>query len=354
MSKEALMSNLPIIGITLGEPAGIGPEITAKLFKQSDLMEFCRPVVVGNEYLLKDGLRLASYNCEVEEVNEDELSAYQYGRDKIPLINIKNMQQGPISYGCVKAEYGKAAGEYIEKTIHLCMDKKIDAMVTNPIHKDSFRLGGYGEKYPGHTEMCAALTGTKKYSMMLAHGSFRVIHVTTHIPFRKILDFIKKDNVLNTIRQAHETCCSLGIQKPRIAVAGINPHAGDGGVFGDEEKVEILPAIEAAQKEGMNALGPIPADSVFAKAVGGAFDIVVVMYHDQGHIPVKTLGFQWDGESSSFKSVEGINVTLGLPIIRTSVDHGTAFGKAGKGIADEKSLYNAVTYAVALANKKCN
>ena len=206
-----------------------------------------------------------------------------------------------------------------------------------------------GHNYSGHTEIYAELTNTKDYSMMLADGDLRVVHVSTHVSLREACDRVKKERVYKVILLANDACISLGIKKPRIAVAGLNPHAGENGLFGHEEIYEIIPAIKQALSEGMLVEGPLPADSLFSKARGGMYDIVVAMYHDQGHIPLKVLGFNYDKESQKWTAINGVNITLGLPIIRSSVDHGTAFDQAGKGIANESSLVNAIEYAIKLA-----
>ena len=203
--------------------------------------------------------------------------------------------------------------------------------------------------FDGHTEIYAAYTNTKKYTMMLAHHDLRVVHVSTHVSLREACERVKKARVLEVIEIADKACRDMGIENPRVAVAGLNPHCGENGLFGTEELEEIGPAIKEAKEKGINAIGPIPPDSVFSEALGGWYDIVVCMYHDQGHIPLKTVGFVYDREAQSWKAVEGVNVTLGLPIIRTSVDHGTGFALAGKGTSNELSLVNAIDYAVCMA-----
>jgi 4-hydroxythreonine-4-phosphate dehydrogenase len=251
----------------------------------------------------------------------------------------------------VSAEAGKAAFEAITKAIDLALEGKADAVVTNPIHKEAINLAGY--HYSGHTEIFADKTGSKSYAMMLAVDNFRVVHVSTHVSLKEAVERVKKERVCEVIKLAHQALVDLGIENPRIGVAALNPHAGEGGLFGREEIEEIEPAIKEAQKEGINATGPYPADTVFSKAYGGAFDAVVVMYHDQGHIPIKMVGFKWDESKRMWVKVKGINVTLGLPIIRTSVDHGVAFGKAWRtGTADETSLLDAIDYAIRLAEGK--
>jgi 4-hydroxythreonine-4-phosphate dehydrogenase len=218
--------------------------------------------------------------------------------------------------------------------------------VTNPIHKGAINAAGH--HFSGHTEIYAQYTNSPKYAMLLADKKIKVIHVSTHVSLRKACDLVKKERVIETIRLLNDGLKMIGIEQPRIGVAGLNPHAGDGGLFGDEEMLEIVPAIEMAKSEGIIAEGPFPPDTLFALANGGRFDGCVAMYHDQGHIPFKLAGFQWDEESGSMKSVKGVNITLGLPIIRTSVDHGTAFEIAGKGIASPDALVYAIEYAIKL------
>lgn len=253
-----------------------------------------------------------------------------------------------ITYGQVSPTCGRIAGEAIKEAIDLALKGEIDAVVTSPIHKEAFNLGGW--KYAGHTEMFADLTNTRDYAMMLVHNNLRVIHVTTHCSLREALDLITEERVYKTIKVADSACKQLGIESPRIVVASLNPHAGEGGTFGKEEKEILSPAIKRATTEGLLVSEPIPADVVFAKALGGAYDCVVAMYHDQGHIPVKTVGFKWS--ENSWQEVDGVNITFGLPIIRTSPDHGVAFGKAGKGIADPTSMISAIKLAIKLVENR--
>lgn len=227
------------------------------------------------------------------------------------------------------------------------MDHKIDATVTNALNKEAMNLAGH--HYSGHTEIYADYTGTRKYTMMLAHENLRVVHVSTHVSLREACDRVKKDRILEVIRIAHQACRRLGISRPKIGVAGLNPHSGENGMFGREEIEEITPAIQAARDEGIQADGPVPPDTVFSKARGGWYDIVVAMYHDQGHIPLKVVGFVYNQEEQKWDAVAGVNITLGLPIIRASVDHGTAFDQAGTGLASELSLTNAMDYAIRMA-----
>ncbi|MEG1290866.1 MAG: 4-hydroxythreonine-4-phosphate dehydrogenase PdxA, partial [Lachnospiraceae bacterium] len=259
----------------------------------------------------------------------------------------------------VSKEGGNAAFQCVRKVIELALSGEVDATCTNALNKEAMNkaLEFYqGEKsdghihFDGHTEIYATYTNTTKYTMMLAHHDLRVVHVSTHVSLREACERVKKERVLEVIEIAYKACKDLGIQNPKIAVAGLNPHCGENGLFGREEIEEIKPAIASAKAQGINAIGPIPPDSVFSEALGGWYDIVVCMYHDQGHIPLKTVGFVYDREKQEWKSVEGVNITLGLPIIRTSVDHGTGFALAGKGTSNELSLVNAIEYAVCMAD----
>jgi len=337
--------NLPLIALTMGDPAGIGPEIAVKALTNSEVTNLCRPLVVGSLAVIQDAQRILGTNLPVDVVREPEEAHVRPGR--IALLDLDNIGMDQVRYGVVSGDCGRASGEYIEKAIALAMARRVDAIVTGPINKESFDLGGYGQKYRGHTEMLAALTGARDARMMLASGNLRVIHVTTHVAMRQAVDLIRKERILATIRKAWEGCRELGIDQPRIGVCGLNAHAGEGGIMGQEEVEEIVPAIEAARAEGFHVEGPYPGDTVFPRGVAGSLDVIVAMYHDQGHIPVKLQGFHWTG--TRWSSVSGVNITIGLPIIRVSVDHGTAFGKAGKGTADSRSLEEAMEYAVRMA-----
>jgi 4-hydroxythreonine-4-phosphate dehydrogenase len=276
-------------------------------------------------------------------------SAAEVGDDPgvIYLKDLANADPAEIPYGQVSAKAGKAAYEYIEAAIKLAMKREAVAVVTGPLHKEALNLGGY--HYSGHTEIFATLTQTKDYCMMLAEGNFRVLHVSTHVSLREACDRAKKDRIYRVIKLAQEAGRRMGIENPKIGVAGLNPHSGEGGLFGREEIEEITPAIEMARAEGIAVDGPVPPDTVYVKAVSGQYDFVISMYHDQGHIPLKLVGFKRDPETGRWTSVAGVNVTLGLPVIRTSVDHGTAFGKAGKGTANAQSMVDAMKMAVQMA-----
>ena len=335
-----------IIGITMGDPAGIGPEIAIKALNKAALYDRCKPLLIGDKSVLNHYLeKHPDLNLTVNVVNKPSEGKYTFGTIDLVDLGIVDMQNLPI--GEVSKVGGNAAFQYVKKVIERALAKEVDATVTNPLNKEAMNAAGH--HYAGHTEIYADLTGTEKYTMMLADGNLRVVHVSTHVSLREACDRATKERVLDVIRIADQACKNLGIKEPRIAVAGLNPHCGENGLFGQEEITEINPAVEAAQAEGINAYGSLPADTVFSKANGGMYDIVVAMYHDQGHIPLKTLGFVYDQKSGAWEAVKGVNITLGLPIIRTSVDHGTAFDQAGKWTASEFSLENAIDYAIRLA-----
>jgi len=299
-------------GITIGDAAGIGPEICCKIIKKG-----LRPPFYGYRFILEREFR----HLFNENLPGD-----------IEIIEPSEKMDFEIEYGKVSGEYGKACMLFIEKAVNDAQNGIIDAVVTCPINKKSIQLGGYN--FPGHTEFLGYLTGTKDFSMMLAGNKVKVIMATTHLPISKVADALNIDNIYSAIRNAHNAGRFFGYDKPRIAVCGLNPHAGDLGALGNEEAEKIIPAIEKALKQEMDVKGPFPADSLFPKVLKGDFDIVVTMYHDQGMIPVKMESFG-----------NAVNITLNLPIIRTSVDHGTAFDIAGKGMADESSLLKAMNTA---------
>lgn len=342
----------PVIAITLGDPAGIGPEIIAKTLSDPETYRICNPLVVGDSDAMKMGLEVAGENLELYIIEKPAEAEYSHGT--IDLIDLKNIDPEKLEMGKPAVMTGAACAEYVIHAADLALNNEVDAMVTAPLNKEALHMGGYN--YPGHTELLAERSGTKHYAMMLATGNLRVVHATTHIPFKDIPKHLTIKRIHTTIHIAQRACLSLGIDKPRIAVAGLNPHSGDGGLFGDEEAEIITPAILEAVNEGLDVEGPVPADTVFGKAAGGQYDIVVALYHDQGHIPVKLLGMEYDEATGKWLNVSGVNVTLGLRFIRTSVDHGTAYGKAGRkeGTANPASLKEAVSYAVQMAHARKN
>ncbi|MCD8023206.1 MAG: 4-hydroxythreonine-4-phosphate dehydrogenase PdxA [Lachnospiraceae bacterium] len=331
----------------MGDPASIGPEITAKALSDPSVYERCKPIVIGDVPVMEEALKIVglSDKLKIHGVKDVSEALFEYGTIDVydmGVVDIKELKRGQVS---VMA--GDAAFQYVKKVIELAMGKKVDATVTNALNKEAMNLAGH--HYSGHTEIYAEFTGTKKYTMMLAHENLRVVHVSTHVSLREACDRVKKDRVLEVIRIADQACKQLGIAAPKIGVAGLNPHSGENGMFGREEIEEITPAIEEAKAEGILADGPVPPDTVFSKARGGWYDIVVAMYHDQGHIPLKVVGFVYNQEEKKWDAVAGVNITLGLPIIRASVDHGTAFDQAGTGQASELSLINAMDYAIRMA-----
>lgn len=311
---------LPKIGITLGDAAGVGPEIILKAISEPELQHLCSPVIIGDRLILERARQILNLPLPTELIDLHQFTT-------LPPL-------GKISRDC-----GTAALAYVEKAVELCSSKQITAMVTAPIHKEAIHLAR--SPYAGHTEMIAQLTNTKEYAMMLVGGGLRVILVTIHMGLAKVSASLTPENILKTIRLAYRATIELGIKKPKIAVAGFNPHSGEQGLFGDEEQTRIEPAIEMANQEQIPVFGPYPPDTIFYRAINGDFDIVVCMYHDQGLIPLKTLAFH-----------SGVNVTIGLPIVRTSVDHGTAYDIAGQGIANPESLIEAIKLAIQLSSKR--
>ena len=345
-----MMRDKLILGITMGEPASIGPEITVKALSDKAVYDKCNPLVVGDACVMEEVVKIVGKENEIKinKVSKVEDALFEVGTIDVydmNLVNIENLKRGEVSEMA-----GNAAFQYVKKVIELAMSNEIDATVTNALNKEAINLAGH--HYSGHTEIYADFTNTNKYTMMLAHENLRVVHVSTHVSLREACDRVKKDRVLEVIRIANKACKELGIENPKIGIAGLNPHSGENGMFGREEIDEIIPAINLANEEGINAEGPVPPDTVFSKARGGWYDIVVAMYHDQGHIPLKVVGFVYNKKEEKWDAVAGVNITLGLPIIRTTVDQGTAFDQAGKGIANELSLINAIEYAIVMAGNR--
>lgn len=362
----------PILGITMGDPSGNGPEISVKALLDPSIYDRCRPLIVGDATCIHEAVKVVSGagKLQVHAVKDVKEAVFTYGtidvldmeivditkrrfqKDKKELKSIMDAAEVEKLYEESRRMCGEAAFQYVKKVIELAMAGEIDATVTNALNKDNINLAGH--HYSGHTEIYAHYTGTSHYTMMLAHEGLRVVHVSTHVALREACDRVKKDRVLEVIRIANEGCKALGIETPKIGVAGLNPHCGENGMFGREEIEEIQPAIDAAMAEGIciPEKKPTPPDTVFSKALGGWYDIVVAMFHDQGHIPLKVKGFVYNKELKKWDAVAGINVTLGLPIIRASVDHGTGEGHAGDGSANELSLVNAIDYAIRMAIAK--
>ena len=328
----------PTIGITMGDPAGIGPEVVVKGYRE--LLEIANPLVIGDAGTVEAACGICGSDLGIQRISDPADASFS--ADAIPVLDLENVDD--LERGVVHEAYGAASLAYVERAIELALDERIDAITTAPINKQSTKLAG--SEYAGHTGMLADYTGTENYSMMLIEEPLRVSHVSTHVPLREACDLVTRENVLETIRVTDEALRELGIEEPTVAVAGLNPHASDGGLLGEEDGREIEPAVEDAREEGIDALGPESPDTVYVQAARGAADCVVSMYHDQGHIPIKTLGFAEGG------AVSGVNVTIGLPIVRTSVDHGTAFDIAGEGVASERSLLDAVSVASEMARRR--
>jgi len=333
-----MTENSPIIGITMGDPAGIGPEVIVKAYRE--LREQSRPIVIGDADVIAAAVDLCGLSLSVQPV--ETVAEARFDANEIPVLDLDNVSQ--IVRGDVREDYGVASLAYIERAIELAQTGAIDAITTAPINKQATKLAG--SDYAGHTGMLADYTDTDNYAMMLVEDDLRVTHVSTHVPLREACDLVTTESVLETIRLTGTALRDLGVDAPTIGVAGLNPHASDGGLLGDEDHDEIEPAVDLARDEGIDAAGPESPDTVYVRAASGAYDCVVSMYHDQGHIPIKMLGFTADS------AVSGVNVTIGLPIIRTSVDHGTAFDIAGQGVASERSLIDAVGVATTMVDRR--
>ena len=335
----------PILAITMGDPAGIGPEICARSLNHPEVYEQCRPLVVGDAKIMQLAIDLLGLDLKVNAIKEVRDAKFQHGIADVfdlDLIDLSTFQWGQVQVQC-----GNAAFQYVRRAIELAMADEVDGTCTAPLNKEAIHLAGHN--YDGHTEIYATFTGTKKYAMLLADGPLRVIHVSTHVSLREACDRCKKERIIAVTELIADACHQFGIADPRIAIAGLNPHCSENGLFGWEEAQEIIPAVEELKARGFNVDGPIPPDSVFAKAKSGKYDGVVAQYHDQGHIPLKVLGFNWDPATGKMLPQRGVNITLGLPIIRVSVDHGTAFDVAGKGVAAEDALLSSIDYATRMA-----
>ncbi|HEX8713515.1 MAG TPA: 4-hydroxythreonine-4-phosphate dehydrogenase PdxA [Terracidiphilus sp.] len=327
---------LPIIAITMGDAAGVGPEVIMKSLAHREVYSQCRPLVIGDSQRLNEAGLITGAALEVRSLAENELDHAEYEPGAVECVDLKLIPPD-LPWGKLSAAAGDAAYRYIEVAARLAVQGKVAAICTAPLNKEA--LNAAGHKFPGHTELLAELTGTEEVSMMLSTPKMRVIHVTTHIGLIDAIAKIEPGLVERTIARGHAALTKAGIESPKIAVCGINPHAGENGLFGyGEEETKIAPAIAACRKKGWRVEGPLPADTLFFRAQRGDFDLVVAMYHDQGHGPVKALGLE-----------SGVNITIGLPVIRTSVDHGTAFDIAGTGKADERSMLEALRLAIELA-----
>jgi 4-hydroxythreonine-4-phosphate dehydrogenase len=328
---------LPILAITMGDAAGVGPEIVARALAQEERYRWCRPLVIGNVDILTRAGQLVGSPLAWRKVSTLAEARFQSGT--VDVLDLDNLTWDKITPGVVCPAAGKAAAEYVLKAGQLALAGEVEAVVTAPLNKDAMRQGGY--HYLGHTEILAELTGTSRCTTMLVSGELRVVHVTRHVPLSQVAQLVTQERVLSTIALTAESLRAFGLAQPRLAVAGLNPHSGEGGLLGREEIEVIGPAVEMAQALGIDAQGPFAPDSIFWRALRGEFDVVVAMYHDQGHIAIKVHGFECS-----------VTVTLGLPIVRTSVDHGTAFDIAWRGEADPQSMIEALRLAAQLAQRR--
>ena len=329
-------SRLPRIGITMGDPAGIGPEVVLKAVAEEDVRRVCVPIIIGDAQLLSHTARTLDLQCGYDIVRFDERLPERISE---PVIFHLDNINGYVEPGIESGTAGKAAAGYIEAAVELCAAGEVDAIATAPINKRALFLGGYS--FPGHTEFLAHLTSTEEYAMAFVAANLRIVLISTHVPLAEAIRLVERDRIIRVIHLAHRELKRWGIERPRLAVAALNPHGAEGGLFGVEESAEIVPAVESCDgKDGMDVRGPYSADTIFLRASRGEFDAVIACYHDQAMIPVKCLSFG-----------EAVNVTLGLPFIRTSVDHGTAFDIAGKGLAEHSSMVAAITLAAELSSR---
>ncbi len=335
----------PFLAITMGDPSGIGPEISVKALKNDEVYAKCVPIIIGDYEALKIANEITKTNYKLHEIKNPSEALGKKGT--IDFINLSFLSPGNWEMKKVNKVSGDAAFNYVVTGIKLAMENKVQGVITGPINKEAIHLAGHN--YSGHTEIFADYTNTKDYGMVLMNDKIKVIHATTHVSMRKACDLITKERIYKIIHLAYDSLKVMGIENPKIGVAGLNAHASENGLFGEEEAKAIIPAISKAQEEGISVEGPIPPDTVFVKAVAGKYDIVVAMYHDQGHIPLKLLSFSFDSNNTS---VKGINYTAGLPIIRVSVDHGTAFDIAGENVASEQSLIDSIILGAKIAEQK--
>ncbi|TDC48781.1 4-hydroxythreonine-4-phosphate dehydrogenase PdxA [Jiangella ureilytica] len=324
----------PLVAVTMGDGAGVGPEVVVRALADPEVRAVCRPVVVGDLRRLEDAARITGVEVELRAVDSPEEATFEPGT--VEVIDL-DLLPADLPFGVLSAVAGDAAYQYVKVASELAVAGRVQAICTAPLNKEALHAGGH--PYPGHTELLAELCGVDEVSMMLSTPTVKVIHVTTHIGLVDAIERIDDALVERTIRRGDATLRDSGLARPRLGVCGINPHAGENGLFGRGEEAEkIVPAVERCRADGIDVQGPLPADTAFFLAGRGDYDLIVAMYHDQGHGPVKVLGLE-----------AGVNISVGLPVIRTSVDHGTAFDIAGTGTADAGSMIEALRQAAALA-----
>jgi len=332
----------------MGDPASIGPEIAVKALLHPGIYDICNPVLVGDAAVFQGINARLGLNAAIHPIRSIQDALFQPGT--VDVYDLSTVDLSQLRFGEISAMAGEAAFAAVKTVIDLALADEVDATVTGPINKKSINEAGH--HFAGHTEIYAHYTNTKKYGMLLVEDHMKVMHVSTHVSLRQACDLVKKDRILEVIDLLHNGLISLGETNLKIGVAGLNPHAGDSGLFGTEDDEEIQPAVEEARRRGYDVEGPVPADTMFSKAATGYYGGVVAMYHDQGHIPFKLTGFKWNADKKQMDSVKGVNITMGLPIIRTSVDHGTAFEIAGKGVASPDAMVLAIESAVQLAKHR--
>lgn len=330
------MATKPLLAITMGDPCGIGAEVIVKALQRREVYEIARPFVVGTVKEMQAAVSLAGSKDRVRPIEAVSEARCQQG--VIEVLNVDGSEDTRFPTGEHSVEAGKASHAWVERAARLCIEKQVAGMVTAPVNKESWQMSGSADI--GHQEVFKRLTGSEYVATMLVSGKLRCMHLSTHKPLREACAYVTRQNVLRAIKLTDRHFRGWGFKSPRIAVAGLNPHASDNGLIGREELDEIVPAVADAKAAGINAAGPVPADSVFNQAIGGKYDVVLVMYHDQGHIAIKVHGFE-----------ESVSVNLGIPFLRTSVDHGTAFDIAGKNKADETSMVEALKLAAQLAGR---
>lgn len=331
------MIELPIIGMTLGDPTGVGPEVVAKTLTHREIYERCRPLAIGSLSALRRIIQICKLDLDVRKVTRVSDAAYEFGI--VDVLDLWNADHSRLPFKEATAEGGAAAANAVIEAVKMAYSGDLDGIATAPLHKVAMKMAGFD--YPGHTEIVGEFSDSPDPRMMLVAGKLRVIHVSTHVGLAEAVQLVKTPRVLEAIGILNRALIDLGIEEPKIAVPGLNPHAEIGNLFGEEDSEEIAPAVQQARALGIDAIGPLPPDTVFARAAAGEYDGVVAMYHDQGHIPVKMLGIH-----------EGVNVTLNTNVIRASVDHGTAYGRAGENRADETSMRLSTLVAIDMVNAR--